>query len=76
MNEKRRSVLREAAGLLDNTLEIVRKVLMQESFALENIPENIRDSDRCEKMESGIESLDEALQSIIEAKAAIDQASS
>ena len=76
MNEKRRSVLREAAGLLDNASALVRKVLMQEGFALENIPENLRDSDRCDKMESGIESLDEALQNISDAKAAIEQASS
>lgn len=64
MNDKKRrrlikamSLLREAAGYVDDVKD-------DEDDALNNMPENLQYSDRCEKMEKAVDALESASESI------------
>lgn len=74
MNEKRRESLRAAVSLLDRAETLVNTVCDQESDALDNYPENLQGSERFEKMEDAVDSLNDALESIGEAKDRIEAA--
>lgn len=60
MNNARRSILRQAASLLSSASLMVSKVKDDEENSLDNMPENLQDSERCAKMEDVIELLEEA----------------
>ena len=74
MNEKRRESLRAAVSLLDRAETLVNTVCDQESDVLDNYPENLQGSERFEKMEDAVDSLNDALESIGEAKDRIEAA--
>ena len=57
MNNKRRELLKNATGLLDQASGMVQMALDSEQDCLDNMPENLLDSERCQKMEDAIESL-------------------
>ena len=50
MNKHRRNKLSEAIGYLDNALQIISDVRDDEQDALDNIPENLQQSDRYSDM--------------------------
>lgn len=74
MNKVRREKLRKVAGLLSQTASIIDYVSCQEQDSLDNIPENLLGSERCERMEEVINLLEEAMESIEEAKNRIEDA--
>ena len=74
MNAKRRFELKTAGDYLSKAKEIVDRVLDEEQDALDNMPENLENSPRVEKMEDAVdlleclaENLDEAVCWILEA---------
>lgn len=75
MNKKRRELLQDAIGLLARASSIVTRALDDEQDCLDNMPENLIDSERCHKMEDAIERLEEAVERIDDAKECIDAAS-
>lgn len=75
MNNKRRELLKNATGLLDQASVMVQMALDSEQDCLDNMPENLLDSERCQKMEDAIERLEEAVEQIDNAKDCIVEAS-
>ena len=73
MNNKRRELLKNATGLQASGM--VQMALDSEQDCLDNMPENLLDSERCQKMEDAIERLEEAVEQIDNAKDCIVEAS-
>lgn len=72
MNKARREKIKEAISYLDRAHAIIDTAYDQESDALENCPENLQSSERCERMEEATESMYEAMDHIDEAKSALE----
>ncbi len=64
MNKHRRNKLSEAIGYLDNALQIISDVRDDEQDALDNIPENLQQSDRYSDMENAVDTMEEAIDDI------------
>lgn len=75
MNNKRRKLLLDATGLLTRASSIIEKALDEEQDCLDNMPENLLDSEKCIKMETAIEKLEEAVEMIDEVNGCIEAAS-
>lgn len=74
MNNKRRELLRGAMSFLDRAFNIVNNALEQEQDCLDNIPENLQNSERYDNMESSLEYLEDAVSLIDDAKSRIGDA--
>lgn len=68
MNEAKRDKLREAVKFLDKASSIVDDVCMAEQDCMDNMPENLQNSERFEQMEEGVDCLSDALDQISEAR--------
>ena len=68
MNKKRRESLGEAMTLLSKASTIVESVCDKEEECVDNYPENLQGSDVFEAMENAVDSLNEAVEKIGEAK--------
>ena len=74
MNKTRRASIKIAASYLDKAIDLIRTAKEDEQDALDNMPENLQNSERYEAMESAIDNLEDALSNIDEAKDCIDKA--
>lgn len=74
MNEKRRGRLRDALKMLSNAASIVEIVCDGEQDCIDNYPENLQSTERFECMESAVDSLNDALEKIDDAKGRIELA--
>ena len=74
MNNKRRELLRKALMSLDIAEGQISTALDEENDCLSNMPENLEDSERYEKMELTIEYLEDALSGLDEARNNIEHA--
>lgn len=74
MNKGRRSSLKEATRLLDCAIDLISDARNEEQESLDNLPENLQNSDRYESMENAIDNLEDALEKIDEAKGSINEA--
>ena len=74
MNDKRRQMLRRAIDMLDAAETVVSAALDQEQDSLDNMPENLENSERYEILEYNIGKLEEAVEGITEASACISDA--
>ena len=54
MNNKKRELLRGAINHLDAALRIVESVLDKESDSLENLPDNLQNSELCDRIERAV----------------------
>lgn len=75
MNSKRRDTLKLAIGYLEKASGCVSKALDEEQDCLDNLPENLQDSERYQKMEVAIDKLEDAAEQIDSAKESIEEAS-
>lgn len=75
MNKERRTSLKKAIDLLDRAIIIINSACEAEQDCLDNMPENLQDSDRCIRMEEAIDNLESALEKIDEAKDCVTAAS-
>lgn len=66
--------MKRAVALLDRASDIVSTALDDERDCLDNMPENLQDSDRCEKMELAVEKLEEAIEQIDNAMECVEEA--
>lgn len=64
MNDKRREMLKRAASLLQTTSGLVSSAIDGEEDALDNMPENLQFSERCEKMEDTVDAMNEVSECI------------
>ena len=74
MDNKRRSRLREAIGMLSNATTVVESVCDKEQDCMDNCPENLQCSERFECMEDAVDNLNDALEKLEEAKEHIEAA--
>ena len=72
MNAARRKSLAEVTNLLDEAKALLETVISDEQDAFDNMPESLRESDRGQDMESGLESMEEAVNEIEAALAQIE----
>jgi len=75
LNNKRRASLKDAVALLDRAAAIIEQVAEQEQDCLDNIPENLQESDRYEAMETAVDCLEDAAADLESAKEKITEAS-
>lgn len=64
MNNSRRKELRVAIGLLCEAQRIVENVLDEEGDSLDNVPENLQESDRYEKISDCVDTLEDIFNGI------------
>lgn len=74
MNNARRDRLKDAIQLLNNATSIVDDVADKEGDAMDNMPENLQESERFSAMEEAVDLLNDATESIGEAIELIGQA--
>ena len=74
MNKKRRELLKSARPFLSQAASIIERAAEQESDCLDNMPENLQDTDRYEKMEKAVENLEAALEHIENVRDCIEEA--
>jgi hypothetical protein len=67
MNGRRREKLRRASEYLGFARQLIEKAQDEEQEMLDNLPENLSESDRAWKMENAVDSLDGATSSIDDA---------
>ena len=75
MNNKRRKKISEAASLLDAAFNILDAVKDDETYTMDNIPENLEGSFMYEKIENAVEKLEDALRGIEDVRDLLDEAS-
>lgn len=74
MNRAKRTTLKTAISQLDAALSIVEDVRDEEEADMENLPENLHESEKYSAMEDVINSLEEAIGSIEDARDSLDEA--
>lgn len=74
MNESRRERLRGAVRKLSDVQAIVQSVCDKEEDCVDNYPENLQNTEQFEHMENAVDSLNDALEKIDEAKGHIESA--
>ena len=74
MNEQKRKSLKQAIAFLDKAITIVDDVSDLEQDAIDNLPDGLQASERCERMESAVDCLNDASEKIEEAKEYIESA--
>ena len=74
MNSKRRAYLKSAVDMLRQSKSIVERAQEEEQDALDNLPENLEDSERYSKMENAADSLSDACDALDEAIGLIEDA--
>ena len=74
MDDKRRGRLRDALQMLSNAASIVGTVCDKEQDCVDNYPENLQSTEKFEHMETAVDSLNDALEKIDDAKGHIESA--
>jgi len=74
VDDKRRGRLRDALKMLTNAAAIVETVCDKEQDCVDNYPENLQSTERFEHMEAAVDSLNDALEKIDDAKGHIESA--
>lgn len=74
MNNERRDRLRGAVRKLSDVQSIVETVCDREGDCLDNYPENLQGTERFERTEEAVDSLNDALEKLEEAKEHIQNA--
>lgn len=74
MNNKRRGKISQASIFLDRAYDIISDVHSQEGDSMDNVPENLRDSEAFIKMEDAEENLSSALDALDEVRDRLNSA--
>lgn len=74
MNKQRRLQLKGATELLLHASEVIDRVKDEEQDSLDNMPEPLQDSERCQVMENAVSELEEAISLIEQAIESVDRA--
>jgi DNA repair ATPase RecN len=75
MNKENRKKLEKAISLIDNAKEIVERIKDEEQDKFDNLSEGLQQSDKGEKFEDNVSTLDEVLSQLDEAIDGINTAS-
>lgn len=64
MNNERRKKIKEAVKLMERSVKILQEVEFEETTALDNLPDNLRDGGKGEVMEEVIQTIEDAMSDI------------
>ena len=73
MNDDRRKRITEAMEHLSLSREILEVVRDEEQEAFENLPENLQESDRGQKMEEAADALDTAISDLEDVESSLEE---
>lgn len=73
MNKQRRKQLEKSFGPIDVAMEIIQCVMDDEQEAYDNLPESFQNGERGEEMSGYIETLEESIGYLEDAKYALEQ---
>lgn len=73
MNNRRRDYLKNAIAFLHKASNIVSAACDEEQDCLDNMPENLQESDRYDKMECAVDKLSDATDRIDEAISLVEE---
>lgn len=74
MNNDRRTRLGEVRDSLDDIITQIEELKDEEQEAYDNLPEGLQQSDRGDKMQTAIETMEEAISAIGDVQQTIDEA--
>lgn len=74
MNNERRNKLRDAVRKLSDVQSVIESVCDKEEDCLDNYPENLQGTERYERTETAVDSLNDALEKLDDAKEYIQTA--
>ena len=74
LNNKRRTRLRSIEEDLGRVLNLLNSIYDEEQDCMDNVPENLQDSERYSDMEACVEALSEAVYNLEEAMDSIKEA--
>ena len=74
LNAKRRGLIKEALGKLSDIESIIDIVRDDEEESMDNIPENLQYSDRYERIENTVYTLNEALEIVDQLNGKLEEA--
>ena len=74
MNNKKREKLRKVKNILDEVIISIESVIDDETDSMDNIPENLQESERYEIMENVVDSLESSVDDIYSAQDHISDA--
>ncbi|WP_122791407.1 hypothetical protein [Intestinibacillus sp. Marseille-P6563] len=64
MNKERRSTLRKLAEEIDSIYSSICIIRRKEEMTLDNVPENLQNSDRCQNLEENVDDLNTACETL------------
>ena len=64
MNNERRKKIKEAVKLMEKSVKILQEVEFEETTALDNLPDSLRDGEKGEVMEEAIQTIEDAMSDI------------
>lgn len=74
MNKERRKKLTELVDKLDVVYTAIEELIGEEQDALDNTPDSLQGTERCEAMESAIGHLEDAMTSLDDVRSSIESA--
>lgn len=74
MNDTRRKDLKRALSMLESVNQIIDMAASQEQDSIDNLPDSLQCSERCEKMEDAVSLLESAMEDIESASDRIREA--
>ena len=72
MNAARRKRLAKVTDLLQEAKDLLQTVMDEERDALDNMPDSLRESDRGQEIEAGLDAMEEAFNEVESAMAQIE----
>ena len=73
MNRQRRKKMEQAFNKISEAMDILDEVKAEEYESLENLPDNFRNGDRGERMQSYIEMIEETSNYLDDARSVLEQ---
>lgn len=64
MNNERRKKIKEVVKLMERSVKILQEVEFEETTALDNLPDSLRDGEKGDKMEEAIQTIEDAMSDI------------
>lgn len=74
MNKDRRNRLQEVKESLDDVISQIEEIRDEEQEALDNMPDSFQQAERGDRMQTAIDTMDEAISAIGDVQQTIDEA--
>lgn len=74
MNNKRRKQISKVIEQIEESKDIITGILDEEQESLDNMPENLLESERAEQSQNAIDALDSAIGNLEEAISSLEEA--